>query len=216
MRGRIRHWIRRAGLLGVLAVALVGAQAADALSPQRVVLKPAQVGAGYRLQVFPDGDHVDGQVTLDLCGFTFRSERLRTSRIQIAYVKPGAPLQLSNEVVTYERGGARMALGELRKAVKSCPHQAVTGPVKGVGPVRYRVTRIHGAGVPAGALALHVRIVGKINGRPADLRATFVYQIRGDTLSAVYAYGGNAESRRRLALHAAAASARNLRSPLES
>lgn len=206
--------VRRFVLVIVVAAA-VGAATASAVTPQSLALRPAQVGPGYQAQLFQDGDQVAGQVSLDLCGFTFRSEKLRTERIQLAYVKPGAPLQLSNEVVRYTRGGAAKALAELRAAVRSCPTKPVTGPVAGVGPVRYRVTKIAAPGL-RNALALHVRITGKIRGEAVDLRATFVYQVRGSTLSAVYAYGNAADARRTLALKAAAASARNLRSPLES
>ncbi len=200
----------------IAALVVVSAQAAAASSPERLVLRAAQVGAGYELRPFQDGNVVDGQVSLDLCGFTFRTEALRTARLQVVYVKPRAPLQLSNEVVTYGRDGARKALAELRQAAKSCPRQAVVGPAKGVGPVTYRVSRIRTSGLPSGALALDVRIVGRINGQQADLRATFVYQVRGNILSAVYAYGGEPAARRRLALRAAVASSKNLRSPLES
>jgi len=82
------------------------------------------------------------------------------------------------------------------------------------------VSRISGKGLLPDSLALQVRIVGAISGQQVDLRATFVYQVRGNVLSAVYAYGGTAETRRGIALRAAAASARNLRAragtPLES
>ena len=175
------------------------------------MLRPAQVGPGHAPQLFPNGTVVQGQVSLDLCGFTFRSEALRTARVQMAYLKPRAAVQVSNEVVTYRRDGARKALAELRQAVRSCPREAVSGPAAGVGPIRYRVTRIRAMRLLPGALALEVRIVGRINARPVDLRATFVYQVRGSVLSAVYTYGGAPEVRRRLALRAAAASAKNLR-----
>ena len=48
-----------------------------------IVLRPAQVGPGYRLQVRPDSYGARGFVTLDLCGFDFPSQSLWTNRIQV-------------------------------------------------------------------------------------------------------------------------------------
>src|SRR4051794_23805620 len=72
----------------------------------QIVLRPAQVGRGYALKVFPGGREVKGQVTLDLCGFRFASESRRTRRLQVAYIRPGSQLAVSNEVVSHGAGGA--------------------------------------------------------------------------------------------------------------
>src|SRR5918911_5117485 len=91
-----------AALLAVGA-ASPGTERASGATPvlTRVVLRAAQVGPGYRLQQRPDGHGVRGLVTLDLCGFSFPSERLRTARLQVNYVRSGSTVRLSNEVVTY-------------------------------------------------------------------------------------------------------------------
>src|SRR2546428_10121314 len=110
-----------------------------------VVLRPAQVGAGYRLQQIPGGHQVRGQVTMDLCGYRFRSESLRTGRVQVAYVGASSLPELSNEVVSYSPGGAAQALREVNAAVAACPHHAVASTVRGVPPLTYEITRLQDA-----------------------------------------------------------------------
>ncbi len=89
-------------MLGSLAAAAVVLQTAPAWArtdaqPKltALVLKGNQVGPGYRLLQRPDGYGVAGFVTLDMCGFTFRSEQLRTARLQVNYVRTGSPVKLS-------------------------------------------------------------------------------------------------------------------------
>lgn len=180
-----------------------------------LILRAAQVGNGYRKQSFGEGDQVEGQVTLDLCGQEFPSEQLRTARLQLGYVHPGEnAVWVSNEVVRYRPGGARQALDELIAAVRDCPRGSVIGQVQGVGPVTYRIKRIKGKDLLPEHLALQVHVRGLIDDEQVDFTMVLVYQIRGDVLSGVYAHDGTLTARRRIALHAAAQSARNLRSRL--
>jgi hypothetical protein len=97
----------------------------------RVLLRPAQVGPGYVLHQCPDGHGVAGLVTLDLCGFTFPSEGLRTDRIQVNYAVPGVPVAVSNEIVSYRPGGAEQALRELNHAIDRCPRGPVGSTIQG-------------------------------------------------------------------------------------
>src|SRR5207244_1167786 len=68
----------------VAAVAVSTALGAAARSPEqaleRAVLKAAEVGPGTITRQIPAGNVVQGQVTLDLCGFKFRSETKRVAR----------------------------------------------------------------------------------------------------------------------------------------
>jgi hypothetical protein len=59
-------------------------------------------------------------------------------------------------------------------------------------------------------VALRLRISGTVNGKRSTETLFTIYQLRHNILSALYAYGGT-EAARRLALHAAAASATNLK-----
>jgi hypothetical protein len=178
-----------------------------------VVLRAAQVGAGYALQQLPGGQLVQGQATLDLCGFSFPSESLRTARLQVAYRAPGKSLALSNEVVSYRPGGARQALREITHAAAACPHGPVQSTVPGVGTVdvTYRLQRLRDARLLPGSLALVVRVSGTINGTRGSTTEVVVYQVRGDLLSVVYASGGTVPELRTFGLTAAGWSAADLK-----
>jgi len=180
-------------------------------SPSRLVLKASQVGPGYRLRSRPDGQGVKGYVTLDLCGFTFHSEALRTQRLQVNYVRAGSPLTLSNEVVVYRPGGTQKALQELRHAVTHCPTGPVGSHIAGFGPVTYRLKTLHPRGVLPGSIALRIHVVVKASGRHIDLTVVTIYQTRGTVLSGIYTSGGSILAQERLGAHAAMESARTLR-----
>jgi hypothetical protein len=196
-----------------IAVALVtgAAQARIGDVLTQVVLRPSQVGPGYRLQQRPDGHGVFGLVTLDLCGFTFPSERLRTDRLQVNYVRRGAAVQLSNEVVTYRPGGARQALREVAHAARHCPRTPVGSTVAGVPKLTYRIGWVHDRRLLPGAVALRVRASGMQNGKRLVLTTLGVYQVRGNVLSGVYTYGRSFRAELPIGLHAAAQSALNLK-----
>jgi hypothetical protein len=175
----------------------------------KLVLRPAQIGPGFRLKERPDSYKVRGYVTLDVCGFRFPSEKLRTRRIQVDYARRGK-VELSNEVVKYRRGGASQALREVAWAADHCPREAVPSPVAGVPPLTYRV-RVLAAGGPRSHpyVYLLVKVSGKVKGKTRSESAYAFYQIRHDVLSAVYVQGGT-PSALRLASNAVAASANNL------
>jgi hypothetical protein len=180
---------------------------------RQVVLRPAQVGRGYVLKVFPRGGEVKGQVTLDLCGFRFASESRRTGRLQVAYIRRGTNLAVSNEVVSYRLGGAALAMREVEAAVRACPPYEVPSTVRGVPPLRYQFTRLStaGKGLLPGAIALRMTASGTVNGKKQTETSFGVYQMRSSILSGIYVYGGSVEKRRAMAFAAAAASAANLK-----
>ena len=163
-----------------------------------LALKASQVGPGYRAQVVPGGRQVKGKVTLDLCGFRYLSDSFRTSRIQLAYGHRRSPLVLSNEVVRYRGAGAQLARQELTAAVSQCPRA-------------WKLTRLRDSRLLPISFAVDARISGTRDGKPVVSNILFVYQIEGNVLSAVYAFGGTAAARRSFGLRAAALSAKNLR-----
>jgi len=180
---------------------------------RQVVLRPAQVGQGYALKIFRGGNEVKGQVTLDLCGFRFASESRRTGRLQVAYIRRGSKLAVSNEVVSYRLGGAALAMREVEEAVQACPPHEVPSTVRGVPPLRYQFTRLStaGKGLLPGAIALRMTASGTVNGKKRTETSFGVYQMRSSILSGIYVYGGSVEKRRAMAFAAAAASAANLK-----
>lgn len=164
----------------------------------KLALRAAEVGPGYRAQVIPGGRQVKGRVTLDLCGFRYPSDALRTSRIQMDYQHPRDPLVLSNEVVRYRGNGARQAIGELEWAAAHCP--------KG-----NKLTRIYDPRLPLLSVAVANQFSGMRNGKRVVGGVLLVYQVHGNVLSAVYTYRGTAAARKRFGMRAAAVSANKLR-----
>jgi hypothetical protein len=199
---------RSLGVLGILAglavcLPLTEASGRPAVSAadrpvSELALKASQVGPGYRAQLVPGGRQVKGRVTLDLCGFRYFSDGMRTSRIQLAYVNRRKPLVLSNEVVRYRGTGAQLAREELTLGASRCPRT-------------WKLTRLRDSRLLPTSLAVDARIRGTRDGKPVVSNILLVYQIEGNVLSAVYGYGGTAAARRSFGLRAAALSAKNLR-----
>jgi hypothetical protein len=212
--------MRRRGA-ALIAVSLVAAAlttasglAATADPPplDSVVLTAQQAGPGYSRFTMDGGRQVKGQVTLDFCGGGYRSESLRLRRLQTIYA-PGhtGDAQLSNEVVRYAPGGAKQALREVARRVRTCPRTAVQSPVPGNGTERYlSVALIYDSGLLAGAVAIRMTVEVTEDGRKVRRDIIAIYQRHGNFLSGVYASGGTAASRLANALHAARASADNL------
>jgi hypothetical protein len=206
--------VRRLGVAAALAVVVLSFAVAALASPAgevaAVLIKPAQLGAGYTLRELPGGRQVRNQVTLDLCGYTFTTEAQRLARHQVAYVKKGSSsAALSNEVVAYKPGAAARAMRELRTAIAHCPRGYVRSKVKGLGPMQNRLAPLAHAGLPPGAIAYVDHITElQPNNSVARYTVVFVYQQRADVLSGVYTYGAASGA---LALRGAAVAARNLR-----
>jgi hypothetical protein len=203
---------------GGLSLAMVGGAPAKSGGARRptldfssIVLRAPQVGPGYRAHVIPGGLKVRGQVTLDLCGFKYRSEALRTERIQLAYKRRGSALQLSNEVVRYRAGGSSLALREVAHAVAHCPRGPVTTPYQGLSQVVFRIKTLRFPGLLPRSIALQIHVSGSSQGQRFSLTSIGVYQVRGPVLSGVYTAGGSIAAQKRFALHAAHQSAKNLK-----
>ena len=207
--------MRRLHFAVIVSAGLVAAAAASAAqSPAlgKLALRPAQVGSGYRMSLLPNGNRVSGEVSLDLCGQRFPSETLRTARLQVAYRHQGNVVQVSNELVRYRPGGALEAMRELRYVAVHCPRGPLTGPVRGVGPVTYRLTQLADDRLLGQHVAVKMHMTGRVGDKPLAETVVAVYQIRGDVLSAVYTDGhGRLADRVRVGLHAAEQSAGKLR-----
>ena len=131
---------RRGVLLVLLGVALTGCDPGSGsssttqppLTPDALLVTPAEVGPGIAVQQIAGGHSVAGQVTLDLCRATYTSEAMRTARAQVNYLDPLInKVAASQEVVLYSTGGAGRAYTELKAAIAHCP---VSYPVGGSPP----------------------------------------------------------------------------------
>ena len=179
---------------GCLVLAASFAATAWAFSPEkkveRAVLKAAEVGPGSITRQIPGGNVVPGEVTLDLCGFKFTSEKLRVARLQVSFIRNtgGGPF-LSNEVVAYKRGGAAKAMKELRTAVAHCPKGFVKSTIPGAGLIRNRFNRIRSQKFLPGSIGLIDHITEKVKKKTLHFDSLMVYQARGTVLSGVYSFG---------------------------
>jgi hypothetical protein len=205
--------VRIFALAGCLVLAASFAVAASAFSPEkkveRAVLRAAEIGPGSITRQIPAGNVVQGQVTLDLCGFTFRSERLRVARLQLSYIRNnGTGPFLSNEVVAYKRGGAAKAMRELRTAVAHCPKGFVKSTVPGAGLIKNRFDPIKSSRFLPGSIGLINHITEKVKKKTLRFDSLLVYQVRGNVLSGVYSFG---VVELPTVVHAAEQSARNLK-----
>jgi hypothetical protein len=97
---------------------------------QAISVHQSDLPARYLVRLVGYGDQVAGQVTLDLCGSTYASERLRVARRQVAITGPhGIAGSLSTEAVIYTNAAATAtAFEEMRKAAASCPAGLVVPP----------------------------------------------------------------------------------------
>lgn len=193
-------------------VALAAAALVSQANLAKLVLKPSAVGSGYVLLQRSDGKGT-AQRTLDLCGTkNYQSESLRTDRIQVDYLKQGAKLALSNEVVSYKGDGAKQAMREVLVHARTCPSRPIA--FEGQPPLTYKITRISDSKLLSGAVALRIDVSGKIDGKHVSAIRFAIYQRVGNVLSGVYSYsvkGVPGAAQERFVLHAAEASAKALR-----
>jgi len=196
------------GACASVALAAAAKQTPAQRAVDRVVLRASQVGPGTITREIPHGREVAGVSTLDLCGQTFRSEKMRVARVQLSWIRNtgGGPF-LSNEVVAYKPGGAAMAMRELRAAVRSCPKGFVKSAIPGAGMIKNQFDPIKGQFVP-NSLGLIDHITEKVGKKTLRFDSLLVYQVRGNVLSAVYGFG---VVQLPLVVHTAAQSAKNLK-----
>ena len=178
----------------------------------KLLLTAGQVGPGYVVLQRQDGLGVKNTVTMDLCGRTgYPSEKLRTARLQVNYLKRGTTLGLSNEVVAYRAGGAAQAMAEAVRHARSCPSTPIATGDPTLPPLRFKITRISGPRLLKGYLAVRVRVTGTVKGKHIDNTSYAVYQRLGNVLSGTYSFGPNTKTQLTFVLHAAQQSAANLR-----
>lgn len=153
---------------------------------------------------------VKNQVTLDLCGQTFASERLRVTRLQVAYLHLRPNILVSNEVVGYRPGGTQEAMSELRNVAAHCPSGPQAPTVVGAPTIAYRLQRLHIGGLDPGYVAACVHESAIENGIPHVAVRFAIYQTRGRVLSAIYVQASTSSLAQHVAERAAVQSSHNL------
>lgn len=143
---------------------------------------------GEQAALIDYGDQVDGQITLDFCGATFRTERERVARNQTAISDADGQWAGASEVVRYEPGRAAAALDEVRDAIASCdPDQPADSNVDGVPTAYWTSTPIDDDLLPD-VVEDHVAVDVTITAEDGtSQRSAFIYQRRGDLLVGTYA-----------------------------
>src|SRR4051794_11951862 len=171
-----------------------------------IAVRPQQIGAGWKAKVFPEGTKVGTQVTLDLCGGGFHSERLRETRRQLAVIKGNQGF--SNEVVGYHGTGAKLAAHEIAQRVRSCPKGFVPPSLADEPAAKWRLRLLPSRPEWMPGTLVLLGTVTTADGQSDTLLA--VYQFRLNVMSAIYGDAtGNAPSA--LVIKAADAAANNLR-----
>jgi hypothetical protein len=194
-----------------LALAIASAAGAATSPLAGFVLKPSELGRGYKLHQRSDGHGVK-YVTMDLCAYTFPSEALRTGRLQVDYERTAKDMAFSNEIVSYRPGKAEQAIGEARYAAVKCPAKPRVSPYGGPA-ITWKLTALKDPRLLRGYVAVHINGTAIVKGKRQTYWGAAVYQVHGDVLSGVYAFPGKKTTPAQLdraALAAAEASASRL------
>lgn len=154
---------------------------------QRIALSSGDLNRGDRLKLYPGADQVDGQVTLDNCGYDFTSEADRVARRQYGVLDAaGKDTGISNELVAYDSAAhAALALTQVRTALATCPKTPVRSAVAGVPALTYRVT-VNRSGVSTLPASMNLLTVESAAAQGQTLYNVSVYQVQGRYLDAVY------------------------------
>jgi hypothetical protein len=143
----------------------------------------------YVPRLFDDGDVVENQVTLDLCGAEYPSEQRRSARHQVGIDDAASHFTgTSIEAVLYtSRMAAVQAMRELRAAKAACPTGYVPGDVAGEPPLRYQFHAAPDARWPTVPGVERFAVDDTINDQQGHTaREVTVYLRRGRLLVALY------------------------------
>lgn len=154
----------------------------------KVAIVEDDLPEGIQLELIDGGDEVEGQVTLDMCGYQFTTEEARAERYQTEASDAGENRIVSNEGVLYKSAqDATAAMEELRTSVRECPKdRPVESNVEGVPALFYDLTVAPDSEV-ADLAADRLAITAVLRDDQGQ-SATFglVYQRRGRVLVGMY------------------------------
>ena len=220
---RLARPVAALAALPLLALAAPVAGAATS-APARPTAAPAidalldntaDVGSSLVRSPYSDSRSLKASTLGGLCGFRYPSDDKRTARVQVRFRPPStATTLLSQEVVTYRKGGAALALHELGLALDQCSSARKVSFDDG-SSATFTLRRVSVPGLLPGSVAMTQHLTAPATGGdPAvDVTDLYVYQVRHDTLSVIYAFdkrGTSAAGRKALATRAAKAAAKRL------
>ena len=158
-------------------------------------LTQSNVPGHYRTKnAMPSGDIVAGQVTLDMCGANFRSERLRIARHQVAFPAKDHRSSVSTETVAYSPRGAALAMREVRRAIATCPQGLVASHVQGMPLLTQRFSRLPARpGWEPGTIAHRVTETTRSGESSSGI---IIYQRHGNILNGIYVWGSGPQALR--------------------
>jgi len=152
-------------------------------------VKQDDVPPEFIVTLWPNGDRVEGEVTLNMCSAEYPSEALRIARRQVAVFDQQQRLVLSTEAVAYQTPAATaQAFEELRLAQTNCPRDFLQ-PSNGGDPTRILFGPAPDREWPA--VPNVERLVFdyiEMNEAGAIGRAALVFLRRGRILLGVYVY----------------------------
>jgi len=157
----------------------------------RLSVHQADVANDYAVVLYPDGDKVVNEVTLDLCAATFPSEALRIARRQTAVVDVDQNLVFSTEAVGYRSEAATaQAFAELRSAQTNCPTDFVPSAAAGGTPLRtlFNPTPDRGWAPPPAGIERLVFDMFVVDEQGRAARTAAIYLRRGRILLGLYYY----------------------------
>lgn len=167
-----------------------GGNANDAALPKLSVHQP-EVPADYQVLLYPNGDRVVHEVTLDLCAAAFPSEALRIARRQTAVLDSAQHLVFSTEAVGYQSEAATaQAFKELRDAQTNCPADFVPSAAAGGTPLRtlFNPAPDKGWAAPPAGIERIVFDMFVVDEQGLGARTAAVYMRRGRILLGLYYY----------------------------
>ncbi len=162
----------------------------SAALPRLSVHQP-DVPTGFEVVLYPDGDKVVNEVTLDLCAATFPSEALRIARRQTAVLDVDQNLVFSTEAVGYRSEAATaQAFTELRSAQTNCPTDFVPSAAAGGTPLRtlFNPTPDRGWAAPPAGIERLVFDMFVVDEQGRAARTAAIYLRRGRILLGLYYY----------------------------
>lgn len=162
----------------------------SAALPRLSVHQP-DVPAGFEVLLYPDGDKVVNEVTLDLCAAEFPSEALRIARRQTAVLDVDQNLVFSTEAVGYQSEAATaQAFAELRGAQTNCPAGFVPSAAAGGVPLRtlFNPTPDRGWAAPPPGIERLVFDMFVVDEQGRAARTAAIYMRRGRILLGLYYY----------------------------
>ncbi len=152
------------------------------------VIEPADLQPGFTVALAPQGDVVNGQVSLSLCG-AYRTEPYRTQRRSVVVSDDAGKPIISAESIRYQTAKyALLSMADIRSRIKDCPDTMVDHPVEGRPALQFEFFEPDKSKWPAPPTSVD-RVATAFRATDGSGNATMqiaVYQQSGDTVVALH------------------------------